>query len=205
MENRISEHLDYQFFCTHLSLPFVVFDKDLELLSLSDHAKVLLQSEDTGTDPTESFSFNDEQRSQILALPHGEELTVNVMHAISATEVLPIEMNVKKTDDETPFFFCEINESASTQSPAGWGQILGSLSHDLSNPLAIIKIQCESIALKAKSQPSFTAEEVVTRFEKLNKSAEKLNDLIKIMKGMAKELLRGKTTETQRYLDAKQK
>ena len=180
--------------------PFLITDRENQILFIHSEAKKILNYQETPESPTPVNQLlgltpeqikNMELCAQQGLLFHGQGL---VEH--NSQECSSIDFQVKSfylSDSDREFFLFEFaKEARAILDPCelqALGRCIGKLSHDLSNPLAIVKIQCESFDLWAKKQDPLESQKVIEKVGKMNLSLDKLISQVESLKSLAKNLL----------------
>lgn len=78
-----------------------------------------------------------------------------------------------------------------------FGEFIGILSHQLSNPLAVLQANCDSFYLEAKNNRQQPKEEIIERCERLRKALERCRAYL----GQLKELTLALKENPEEFLD----
>lgn len=98
----------------------------------------------------------------------------------------------------TEVFNLESKTTSTMDNLIHMGRITSQISHDISNPLAILQIHCDSFKLIAEKQEMVPSTEITKRVEKMGKATTRITDTTKELKHFAKALLTGNESEVQK-------
>ena len=99
-------------------------------------------------------------------------------------------------------------KSKSEKNKQDWvkvGKVVSQISHDISNPLAILRIHCDSFNLITDKQEMVSSQDVTKRVAKMSNATTRITDTTKELKLFAKHLLSGNESEIDEIWEKSQK
>lgn len=189
--------MDFESLMNKLSLPVIVSDLNLNLRFLNESAKLAFRMADSQWCSKTILDLlvirQDDKKLLEKAIEDNLAIKLSAFFKVQkkTSELVEKKMTCNSFRSEaTGSRYClfeienEIQSSISLQTIQGLGKMTGDLSHALSNPLAVMQINCETLDLrcqKADSVKSETVQKKVSRIEKaLNRvigENQKLKDL----------------------------
>ncbi len=203
----------YESILEAMSQAFLILDHDFKLTFANKKATALLDPEAStvqGQHLTELLDLSDDDlKSLAEATKNGETYASKTLRKHDDENWSEIRFRIKLVRiplSSQSGFFIEIDDSNSPsiteEDLRRLGKKTGQLSHDISNPLAVLRIHCDNFALKAKKASNFSADDVLTRIKKLSSATDRLTDSNNELKSLSKALIDGEQEKLMKMIAA---
>lgn len=197
------EKLNYQKILDMTTMGMALFSSDHRLLFANDNFTDIIEiprEQLIHTHWEDLFHFSEEQES--LLSKDSVLLRDTLLCKHPNGEYSSLFASIKKVDiphETHKGFFVELfnydlpmtTHEQSINKLAKVGKVVSQISHDISNPLAIMRIHCDSFSLLAEQNESVSSEEVQKRVSKITVATDRLTNTTKDLKYFAKQLLDG--------------
>ena len=197
-----STSLNYKTIFEEISQPLLVADSDKKILFLNKGALKLLELTPSDIQNLyfhEVFQLPETDSKNIESvllngkIHHGTTLVKN-----GDNEFFQIRFSVKGISLPTNTrlgYFIEIEKADRVELTDAdikkMGHKTSKIAHDISNPLAVLRIHCDNFALKAQKTRTFSSDEVLERILKLSNATDRLtssnDELKKLSKALSSE------------------
>lgn len=189
--------LDYQEIFNFSSFSIALATEDKQIcFTNSNFLKTLEINSFEGKTIDDLFDLTDEQSQKLGSLSQPEQsLQEEVLCKHENGEfssLLTIIKKIQFKNSPESYYLFEIPSASSTEGTEFTqriGQTISQISHDLSNPLSIVKIHCDSFALIAGKEPTLPTDEVLKRIAKLSDATTRVVDITNKLKSFAKKLI----------------
>jgi nitrogen-specific signal transduction histidine kinase len=133
----------------------------------------------------------------------------DVTHGVFKSDsesILSVHFRVKCTEiaNKQAYFFefeKQSNTSLNTEHMSRLGRFAGDIAHSISNPLAVLQIQCDNFSLLSKKQLTFRAAEVAEKIQKMLHATERIDSYTQNLKDLSKRLMSQNLAEINAFLD----
>ena len=194
--------LDYKMVLEALSAPTLVLSEDLKIEFLNSAAQDLMETDNNKASDRsldDVFNIDASKWQELQASLRSNvvfELAVLYQHnhveqsewKIRLKPILDPNQSLAKVIVEVK---AQTQELEIPQTIAFIGQAVGKLAHDISNPLAVLRIHCDNFSLKAQKQDQFSSSEITERVKKLLTATGRLGDTTDKLKTIAKSIISG--------------
>jgi nitrogen-specific signal transduction histidine kinase len=195
-----------------ITLPFLVTNHKRKILFANESCIELLNLDKSNVQNQsidKIFKLSDLEVSDMeLSIKKKKVHILKKQIQLSENEYIDLVIKIKAVrvpmEAQDGFYMeCELNKEnyLSEDNLVRLGNITGQIAHEISNPLSVIKIQCDNFSLKAKKQTSFTSDEVLERVKTFSKASDRIQQSNNELKNISKDLLNLELNSLKNHLD----
>jgi len=191
--------LNYKTLFELISQSIIVADTDFNVLFANKSTTELL---DTSIQSLQKKTLKDFFQLPVEKLPRIKELPLNretecmtCFFVHENDELTPITLSFKGVPlpvKERMGYYIELQAAEQIQMSEDQikkiGYTTGKIAHDISNPLAVLKIQCDNLNIVAEKSKHLSSEDIIKRLGTLSKATDRLNISNTELKNLAKSL-----------------
>lgn len=204
--------LNYKTLFELISKSVIIADHEFKVLYANPHALELLELEIDrlqAKDLLKALDVADDKYSRLKELPLSRE-TECVSGLYHYTETDCVSLNVLFRGVPLPTkgrmgYYIELEKAGtmefSEDNIKKLGTKTGQIAHDFSNPLAVLKMQCENFNMIAQKTPTISSTEIIERIKKMNKATDRLNITTDELKKLSRSLTELNVEEIQTMLN----
>lgn len=196
-----------------LTLPLLVADSDKKIVFANDKTLSLLEVDRANLNNLfldKIFQLKDQEFSKIReAISNDESYHGTCLFKHDNDEYSHINILVKgiKIPLKTELgYYIELKKAQKVEMTEEDLKRLGyktsKIAHEISNPLAVLRIHCDNFSLLAQKNKSFTSQEVLDHMKTLSNATDRLNVSNDELKVLSKSLMNLDMNQLQGILDS---
>lgn len=205
------DRLNYQKILEMSTVGMALFSSEFHLLYANDNfVKILdVSREKLNHSKFEEFiELSDSQNTLLKENKASVLIRDNILCKHPNGEYSSLFATIKRVDiphETHPGYFVELfntNIETTSQTTAlgqlnKIGKVVSQISHDISNPLAIMRIHCDSFTILATKQENISSKEVQKRVTKINDATDRVTNSTKELRYFARKLLEENSQEIE--------
>lgn len=196
----INGSLSYEALFQMISQPLFVANSDKKIIYMNNQALKFLEIPKDQLGKLyfdQIFDFTDKELDNIEELLLSEQaFHGSTNYTVSNTESMTLGVLIKGMPlpygNRVGYYFEVYQENKITISENDL-KILGhrtsEIAHDISNPLAVLRIHCDNFVLKAQKTEQFSSVEILERVKKLLNASKRLESCNEELKSLSKTLI----------------